>query len=696
MDMLSEPVAPRIRSGTSVQLDVVSASSSCGASAASVLPGGGELQQFLDRGAEALYADGDLNASREWFDKAYRAADLERDWEALGVAALGYAGLWVHEHRHSVASTLVEMRLCRALALARRPSPVAVRLRARLAAEADYSSGEPSRILAVVDEARGSGDLISLADALSLAHHCALGPDHGSLRRLLAAELMEVGLLSTRRSDLLMGLLQRTVNLFLDADPHVERCLEELRGMLGRVDHLAIRFSVQAIDVMRAIRSGDLTEAEALAASCVQRGRLAGDADVIGWHGAHLIAINWFRGRIDELLPMLRELVNSPMLSPVDSSIAAALAVSAATAGDHRLAEGALARLRGQSLASLPKAGSWLVTMYGIVEAAYLLDDVGLSAEAYVLLEPHANLPMMASLGVVCFGSVHHALGVASMTMGATDQSIIHFQAALQANQALGNWPAAVLSRARLAQALIHRSGSGDLLAAKKEQETSDREAAQFGMVLRDFDLRTGKALVPSEPLESSQGKSIECKRRGLQWEVIFGDRAVVVKDSRGMAYISSLVNNPGYEIPAVDLVAGLGASARTTLGAADNASGQQVLDATAKQAYRQRLAELDAAIEEFETMHDVVRAERSRYERSWLIDELAAATGLGGRTRHFSDGGERARISVGKAIRRALAQIKAIDPAIGEHLSTHIRTGMRCYYLTTDGTAAGLVDSRG
>jgi len=45
------------------------------------------------------------------------------------------------------------------------------------------------------------------------------------------------------------------------------------------------------------------------------------------------------------------------------------------------------------------------------VEAAYLLVDVDLSARAYDLLRPYARLPMMASIGVACFGSVQHALG---------------------------------------------------------------------------------------------------------------------------------------------------------------------------------------------------------------------------------------------------------------------------------------------
>ncbi len=59
----------------------------------------------------------------------------------------------------------------------------------------------------------------------------------------------------------------------------------------------------------------------------------------------------------------------------------------------------------------------------------------------------------------------------------------------------------------------------------------------------------------------------------------------------------------------------------------------------------------------------------------------MASATGLGGRTRSFPDQGERARVAVGKAIRRALLRIAETDPFIGEHLRQNVQTGARCSY---------------
>ena len=61
--------------------------------------------------------------------------------------------------------------------------------------------------------------------------------------------------------------------------------------------------------------------------------------------------------------------------------------------------------------------------------------------------------------------------------------------------------------------------------------------------------------------------------------------------------------------------------------------------------------------------------------------DLVGGLTGFGGRTRAFPDQPERARVAVGKAIRRALARIAEADEVIGEHLRQTVHTGVRCSY---------------
>jgi hypothetical protein len=365
------------------------------------------------------------------------------------------------------------------------------------------------------------------------------------------------------------------------------------------------------------------------------------------------------------MVPSLQKTVNSPNLSSVDNAPLAALAVATATAGDDRQAAGALARLRGRDLGQLPRCSSWLVAMYGIVEAACLLSDAETAMEAYKLLEPFGRLPMVASLGVACFGAVEHALGVAMLTVGDTERATEHLQAAVQENLALEHWPAVVLSRARLAEAL---AGSED---AGTQRDLALREAAELGMTLPE---------IPAPRVRTSQRQLVTCRRYGRKWMFELGRRSALVEHSVGMTYLATLLANPGYELLAIELAAGPGLNT-SSIAAGAASSGQPLLDEAATQYYRRRLAELDEELEEYEANHDLARAERLRAERDWLISELTTTVGLSGRVRQFADNEERARISVGKAIRRALDRITAADQTIGEVLRASLSTGIRCRY---------------
>jgi hypothetical protein len=177
----------------------------------------------------------------------------------------------------------------------------------------------------------------------------------------------------------------------------------------------------------------------------------------------------------------------------------------------------------------------------------------------------------------------------------------------------------------------------------------------------------------------SERRRMVECRRRGRQWQLEFGGRTVLVEHSLGMVYLATLLANPGHEIPAVELAAGPG---MPNAAAADGAasSTQPVLDNVAKREYRQRLSRLQAEIDEHEST-DPERGALLRAERDWLLAELTAATGLGGRVRQFTSTEERARIAVGKAIRRALSRVVTADPTIGEELRATVQTGLRCCY---------------
>ncbi|MFD9001443.1 hypothetical protein ACFV0T_10800 [Streptomyces sp. NPDC059582] len=633
----------------------------------------GELQILLDEGTRAVVEDGDLRTGRDRFARAYRIAESSGEERAMAVAALGFGGLCVHEHRTVAGSVLLESQIRRALELLDPQSSLALRLRIRLAGESDYRNSDNTAVLALLAQARAQQNPMARAEALSLAHHCLIGPEHGALRRELAADLVAESFRTSRRSDLLMGLLWQTVDMFLDGDPHAERCLSELRGLLAEQDHLAVGFVVSAMDVMLAVRAGRLDEAETLARACTERGIAAGDVNATVWRAAQLVTIRWYQGRVVELVPLLSEVVNSPTLSAVDDHALAALAVAAVTAGDRRKAVSALAILCGHDLGDLPRSSSWMVTMHGVAEAAYLLDDAATAARVHELLSPYGHLPIVGSLAVACFGSAQHALGVAALTMGDVDRAVTHLRDAVRQNLALAHWPAVMASWDRLAVALVRAGRPAEADAVRQEMAMAAKEAAAPPP-------ETDAAGGADERAGDGQGQPAAfCTRLGRKWRIGFGGRSVLVEHSVGMLHLVVLIANPRQEIQAVDLVAGLTALHEAAEHTA--LSRQPALDRVATQEYRNRLARLRTELDEFEAADDHERAAAAQAEHDWLMNQLAGATGLSGRVRRFPEGKERSRVAVSKAIRRAVDRITAADPVIGEHLQHAVHTGVRCSY---------------
>jgi hypothetical protein len=165
------------------------------------------------------------------------------------------------------------------------------------------------------------------------------------------------------------------------------------------------------------------------------------------------------------------------------------------------------------------------------------------------------------------------------------------------------------------------------------------------------------------------------------------------------MRYLARLLADPGREYHVLDLVAAeTGSGAQVDSSQAANlprsafGDAGAILDARAKDAYRRRLAEIEDDIDQARALGDAERAAQADAERDFLVRELARAFGLGGRDRRAASASERARASVTRAIRQAMARIGEHHPRLGEHLRRTIRTGTYCGYHPDPRSPAGWV----
>ena len=175
-------------------------------------------------------------------------------------------------------------------------------------------------------------------------------------------------------------------------------------------------------------------------------------------------------------------------------------------------------------------------------------------------------------------------------------------------------------------------------------------------------------------------------RREGEYWTATWRGHVTRLRDAKGLRYIAYLLAHPERQVLARDLAA-VGAAPGNRRASIDAGRAEDLgdagplLDRTARTQYRTRMDELRAELAEAARLNDTARAAHLRSELECLRDQVVAAVGLNGRSRMAASHAERARLMVTKAIKAAIAKIRASDGALGRHLATSIKTGNCCAY---------------
>jgi hypothetical protein len=174
----------------------------------------------------------------------------------------------------------------------------------------------------------------------------------------------------------------------------------------------------------------------------------------------------------------------------------------------------------------------------------------------------------------------------------------------------------------------------------------------------------------PAAPARRDGPRPAALRREGESWAFDFHGRTVRVRSSRGIDYLAELIERPGVERWSVDLA-----------GAGPDGDAGPVLDRDARAAYEERAREIEEELRETDRRTDPARAEALLTELDAIARELAAAVGLGGRSRKAGSAIERARQSVTKALRAAIRRVAEADRELATYLEVTVRTGTACRF---------------
>lgn len=223
---------------------------------------------------------------------------------------------------------------------------------------------------------------------------------------------------------------------------------------------------------------------------------------------------------------------------------------------------------------------------------------------------------------------------------------------------------------------LAETTGADPLMDRARSVQLAVEEASGRGLAeaLGAYDvlaLRSGAPVNADQSAHTSL-RSGRMVRDGKMWRFESPYGSGTVTHTRGVEQLARVLAAAGSEVAAVDL-AGFESRPATDLGPA--------LDATAKRAYRRRISDLEAEIEEARRFNDPGRVERASVELDLITEELRSAVGLGGRDRPQGSGHERSRVNVTRSIRRAIDAFTDAAPDLGAHLSVSVNTGGFCVY---------------
>jgi hypothetical protein len=319
--------------------------------------------------------------------------------------------------------------------------------------------------------------------------------------------------------------------------------------------------------------------------------------------------------------------------------------------------------------------------------------ESGSPEDAIAELERYREILASGDDGRGLAGLVARAEGVVAASRGSWSESEAQFLKAAETFRRLGmvwqeaqtfqSWGHALLAGANR-RAAVEKLDTAIEIYRRNGADQSRIDSVKGDLARANGN--NGASRAKADPQAPASPEAV-FRREGDYWTVSWNANVVRLKDAKGLHYIAYLLANPGRQVLAYELAdTGTASSdqpASTEPGAtaANLGDAGALIDAKARGQYRRRASDLREELSEAVRLNDAGRAARIRAELEFLREQIAAAVGLNGRNRKAASHSERARLMVTKAIKAAIARVRARDASIGRYFATSIKTGNYCTY---------------
>ncbi len=570
-----------------------------------------------------------------------------------------------------------------------RDDPVLVRLLGRMA-HARYfdptaAADREALTARAVAMARRLGDRLTLAQALLARHVATWRPDSLHERLALAREAIDLLPPSADprivfEAHALRAADHVEANDFVTADLEFAACA----GIAEGSRHPYLAFMVPGFRALRATVRGDFAAAASFAATAAELAHrwfpeLARAVDLMTRVGNARRRADW--GAFEAPLRAATQ------MHPGAPALRALLAFALVELDRLDEARTELGVLASKGFDVIPDDVNALFTISLAADVCVAVGDAQNAEPLYCRLAPHGFANTIVMPPFTWRGSIAHRLGALARMLGRADDAATHFEDALAAYGSAGALPWLATTQYEYAVLLGTRGRDGDEARANTLLGQAEATAGRLGLeTLLERVTAQKAAYADREPApDEMASERAVFRREGESFVVTYAGRTVQLRATRGLEYLAPLLHAPLRELHVTELVAPA-SGGRGTAGAGDPSLRRAaslgdaglLLDADAHAAYRTRLAALAEEVADAERVSDLGRIARARDERDALVDELSRA----GRGRRAASHVERARVTVTKGLAAAVTRIRAVHPALAEHLSATLRRGYVCVYV--------------
>lgn len=213
----------------------------------------------------------------------------------------------------------------------------------------------------------------------------------------------------------------------------MDAVLARLSDYGERRQYVLLRWIARHCRALQAVMDGDLVAAESFTEEGLELGRRCQGDQAEGVYGMQMFTIRREQGRLAEVAPFVKRLIDEASTGAVWRP---GFALIASDLGYRAPAQRLLSEFAADGF-TLPSDAKRSTTLVYLAEVCTALGDADRAELLYQLLKPYSNMTITAGVNAMCFGSAQRYLGLLADTLGSAELAEEHFERALVFNERL-------------------------------------------------------------------------------------------------------------------------------------------------------------------------------------------------------------------------------------------------------------------